>query len=101
MSQVNARSIRRSSSSLEPSRATIECAPGTTILVVAAALPAGLPSVVAIVDHILSRRPPHRTSSEHGQRSVETGLVSGRAGVGDQPVTVVRDAVRLGDLAGQ
>src|SRR4051795_5836501 len=101
MSQVNARSIKRSSSSLEPRRATIECAPGTTILVVAAALPRGLPSVVTIVDHILSRRPAHRTSSDQVQMSVKNGLVSGGAGVGDQPVTVVLYAVGGGDLAGQ
>src|SRR3954447_12559492 len=100
MSQVKASSMRRSSSSLEPSSATMLCAPGTTIRVVAEVSL----RLVAIVESSLTRWPPHWASAENVQVSVEDRLVSVRPGVGDQAVAlavpVAGDALALSHLPG-
>src|SRR3954464_12006509 len=101
MSLVNARSMMRSSSSLEPSSPTMLCAPGTTIRVLAEVSL----RFVAIAASSLARWPPHWPSAEDVQMSVEDGLVSVGPGVGDQPVAlalrVAGDALALRDLLGQ
>src|SRR3954452_16455349 len=101
MSLVNARSMRRSSSSLEPSSPTMLCAPGTTMRVVAEVSL----RLVAIVESSLARWPPHWASTENVQVSVEARLMSVRPGVGHEPVAltfpVAGDAFTLSDLLGQ
>src|ERR1700722_2324008 len=94
MSAENSRSMTWSSSSLVPSKPTMEWPSGITIRIVEP----GLSPRVSVNSLLSARRPGHRAAAEDVRVHVPHGLPAVLAGVEDDPVPGGLDALGIRDL---
>src|SRR5215469_11784014 len=94
ISAENSRSMTWSSSSLVPSKPTMEWPSGMTIRIVEP----GLSLRVSVNSLLSARRPGHRAAPEHVRVHVAHGLPAVLAGIEDDPVPGGLDAVGIRHL---